>query len=108
MGLSRFTAFERSDYDGITYLDTFFIKRRSASAEHLYFHELIHIVQWRTLGPKTFLATYATGLETSGYRNSPLEVMAYDAEAAFRQSDRVFDAEKLVAEKLSRLATVTF
>jgi len=28
--LSRFAEFERGDYDGVTYLDTFFVKRRSA------------------------------------------------------------------------------
>jgi hypothetical protein len=39
-------------------------------------------------------------LERFGYRNSPLEVMAYEAEAAFAAND-VFDAEKMVAQKLS-------
>jgi hypothetical protein len=44
LGLSRYAEFERGDYDGVTYLDTFFVKRRSAAAERLYFHELIHII----------------------------------------------------------------
>jgi hypothetical protein len=39
-------------------------------------------------------------LERFGYRDSPLEVMAYDAEAAFMAKD-IFDAEKMVARKLS-------
>jgi hypothetical protein len=103
IGLSRFAEFERGDYDGVTYLDTFFVKRRSAAAERLHFHELIHVVQWRLLGPKTFLAAYAAGLETFGYRDSPLEIMAYNAEASFSQSDQLFDAEKLVADQLSRM-----
>src|ERR1700730_527044 len=103
MGLSRFAEFEHGDYEGITYLDTFFVKRRSAAAEQLHFHELLHIIQWRLLGPEAFLATYAAGLETSGYRNSPLESMAYDAEASFCQSDQPFDAANLVAEKLRRM-----
>ena len=102
-GLSRFAEYEHGDYDGITYLDTFFVKRRSAAAEQLHFHELIHVIQWRLLGPEVFLATYAAGLETFGYRNSPLERMAYDAEASFCQSDQLFDAEKLVAEQLGRM-----
>lgn len=106
MGLSRFAEFERGDFDGITYLDTFFVKRRSATAERLHFHELIHVVQWRILGPETFLATYAAGLETFGYRESPLEVMAYKAESAFCQSDKIFDAEKLVAEQLNRVKKI--
>lgn len=107
LGLSRFAEFERGDFDGITYLDTFFVKRRSASAERLYFHELIHVVQWRILGPEVFLATYAAGLERFGYRESPLEAMAYNAEAAFAQS-KTFDAEKLVADELSRMEKVAY
>ena len=103
IGLSRFAEFERGDYDGVTYLDTFFVKRRSAAAERLHFHELIHVVQWRLLGPETFLTAYAAGLETFGYRDSPLEIMAYNAEASFSKSDQLFDAEKLVADQLSRM-----
>ncbi|MET4262378.1 hypothetical protein ABIC09_007356 [Bradyrhizobium sp. S3.12.5] len=90
LGLSQFADFENGDYDGITYLDTFFVKRRSAPAERLYFHELIHVVQWQLLGPERFLAMYADGLETFGYRQSPLEAMAYTAEASFCQSNEIF------------------
>jgi hypothetical protein len=101
LGLKRFAAFEQGDYNGATYLDTFFLKTSPVADEELYFHELIHVVQWRVLGPERFLAAYADGLETFGYRNSPLEAMAYDAQAAFAQSTQIFNAEKLVAEKLS-------
>ena len=51
-------------------------------------------------GPEQFLRLYADGLERFGYSDSPLEVMAYDAEAAFMAED-IFDAEQLVAQKLS-------
>ena len=81
------------------------MKRRSAAAERLHFHELIHVIQ-RLLGPEAFLATYAAGLETFGYGNSPLESMAYDAEASFCQSDQPFDAANLVAEQLSRMQAI--
>ena len=43
---------------------------------------------------------YADGLERFGYRDSPLEKMAYDAEAAFTAKE-IFDAEKMVARKLN-------
>src|SRR2546428_5423595 len=56
IGLRRFKEFERGDYDGITYLDTYFLKRRVADDESLHFHELIHVVQWRLLGAEFFLA----------------------------------------------------
>jgi hypothetical protein len=38
-----------------------------------------------------------------GYRNSPLEVMAYDAEQRFRADQLPFDVEKFVVEQLRQL-----
>jgi hypothetical protein len=100
LGLGRFAAFAPSDPEGITYLDTYFVKRGRAGDEGLHFHELIHVVQWQLLGPEKFLAAYAAGLAAFGYRHSPLERMAYDAQAAFA-SGQSFDAERLVAQKLT-------
>jgi hypothetical protein len=100
MGLARFADFERGNFDGITYLDTFFLKPAQANNETVYFHELIHVVQWRLLGPDRFLFLYANGLECFGYRQSPLEAMAYDAETGFASSMAIFDVEKMVAAKL--------
>ena len=51
MGLHRFSDFERGDWDGLTYLDTYFVKRTKSTDEELHFHELIHVVQWRLMGP---------------------------------------------------------
>jgi hypothetical protein len=45
------------------------------------------------------LFSYANGLECFGYRQSPLEAMAYDAETAFANSKTIFNVEKLVVEK---------
>jgi len=100
MGLSRFADFERGDFDGITYIDTFFLKPTQAHNESMHFHELVHVTQWRLLGPERFLFSYANGLECFGYRQSPLETMAYDAEAAFASSTAIFNVEKMVAKKL--------
>jgi len=99
-GVTRFGDFERGNFDGVTYLNTFFIKRGKLKNEAIHFHELIHVIQWRILGPEKFLRSYADGLERFGYRDNPLEVMAYDAEEAFMVKD-IFDAEKMVAEKLN-------
>jgi hypothetical protein len=100
MRLERFAALERGDFDGITYLDRYFIKRVVVTEEALHFHELIHVIQWRLLGPEAFLTAYAIGLDEFGYENSPLEKMAYDAEALFKRSSAIFAAEKFVAERL--------
>ena len=99
-GLTRFADFERGNFEGITYLDTFFLRKTQSRNEAMHFHELIHVIQWRILGPERFVHSYADGLECFGYRQSPLEVMAYDAEAAFAISSERFDAEKMVAARL--------
>jgi hypothetical protein len=103
MGLGRFAAFERADFHGVTYLDRYFLKRTVVTEAALHFHELIHVIQWRLLGPEGFLRAYANGLDQFGYENSPLEKMAYDAEASFKRSSAIFDAEKFVAERLGSL-----
>ena len=100
-GLTQFADFERGDPDGVAYLDTFFLKPHQSKNEVIHFHELIQL-QWRVLGPEQFLRTYADGLESFGYRDSPLEVMAYNAEARFASSIAPFDAERLVVENLAR------
>lgn len=99
IGLTQFADFERAEFDAITYLDTFFIRAHRANDEGLYFHELTHVIQWKILGPERFLLDYATGLETRGYRDSPLEAMAYEAEQRFRIGES-FNAEQLVARRL--------
>ena len=103
MGLSRFAVFEQGDFNGITYLDRYFIKQAVETQEAVHFHELIHVIQWRLLGPEGFLVAYANGLDDFGYENSPLEKMAYDAEASFKRSLAIFDAEKFVAEHVGHL-----
>ena len=99
-GLTQFLEFERGDFHGVTYRNVFFLRRDQSRNEVIHFHELIHVMQWRILGPERFLYLYANGLERFGYRASPLEVMAYDAEAAFVGSTIGFDAERLVTEML--------
>ena len=47
----------------------------------------------------TFLS-YANGLKCFGYRQSPLEAMAYDAEISVCELYAIFNAEKMVIEKL--------
>ena len=54
MGLTRFADFLRGDSDGITYIDTIFLKPAQSENENVYFHELIHVIQWRLLGPIAF------------------------------------------------------
>ena len=92
-GLDPFADFERMDAAGITYLDTYFVRADHARDESLHFHELVHVVQWRLLGPERFLALYASGLERFGYQNSPLEVMAYSLQDRFERERQPFSVE---------------
>jgi len=100
LGLAQFAELEELDTAAMTYLNTVFALKEARDYEPLHFHELIHVVQWKLLGPRKFVAAYAEGLERFGYRNSPLEVMAYDAEVDFVKSPQPFDVEKLVKNKL--------
>jgi hypothetical protein len=93
MGLSRFGSFEQMDAAGITYLDTYFVRADYASIESVHFHELVHVIQWRLLGPERFLAYYADGLERFGYRDSPLEAMAYTFQDKFEREAQPFSVE---------------
>jgi hypothetical protein len=106
MGLTQFTEWERVEYGGITYLDTFFVTQQEVANEPLFFHELVHVIQWRLLGPERFIAMYAEGLEKFGHRSSPLEVMAYDLEDRFKYSPTAFDAEIVVKTQLKAIAGI--
>ena len=77
---------------GITFLDTFFVRRSCVDNEALFFHELVHVIQWRRLGLTRFLLLYAMGLVAHGYRDSPLEAAAYQIGAKFRPGSLPFDA----------------
>lgn len=98
--LPELVEFERMEAAGITYRQTFFVKKNEATRESLFFHELIHVVQWSVLGPEELLRRYAAGLAAAGYRNSPLEVMAYEAEERFVEGREVFNAVRFVREQL--------
>jgi hypothetical protein len=82
MGLPDFAAFEAMPIAGITYRNTFFVKH-GQQTESLYFHEIVHIIQWDRLGVDHFLLAYGLGLMQSGYRHSPLEAMVYALQDGF-------------------------
>ena len=100
MGLSQLGGFENGNYAGVTYLDTYFLVPQVARSESTHFHELCHVVQWKCLGLDKFLMAYAIGLLQHGYRNSPLEVMAYEYQMMFEKKIAPFDIEKQIVDKL--------
>lgn len=93
MGLAEFAEFEQTSFDGITYKDTYFIRKDHAGDEFIHFHELVHVIQWRELGVEAFLLAYAKGLLELGYRNSPLEGMAYRHQQRFQLDRQPYNVE---------------
>jgi hypothetical protein len=75
-----------SDPAGITFANTFFVRDGACTAS-LFFHELVHVVQWRVLGEARFLLLYGLLLAERGYREHPLERMAFDLQACFDAGD---------------------
>jgi hypothetical protein len=83
-GLAEFAPVQQMSFTGITFKDTFFLQQGQAS-ESLHFHELIHVIQWGTLGVDNFLLAYGVGLLQFGYAESPLEKMAFTLQRSFEQ-----------------------
>lgn len=102
-GLPQFADFETMHGSGITYLDTYFVVKGESRNEALHFHELIHVIQWQELGADKFLQHYADGLVKHGYRNSPLEVMAYDHATRFKSKQSPYRVESEVRQQCSKL-----
>jgi len=106
-GLSEFASIGNQPR-AVTYLDTYFLEASAAGSEPIHFHELVHAVQWRVLGPEDFLLLYAAGLAAHGYQNSPLEAMAYAHQAGFEAGRTPYSVEAEVgAQTLALLPGTT-
>jgi hypothetical protein len=76
--------------------------------EQFPFHQIIHALQWRHQGRKTWLTNYAFGVFTCGRADTWAEKQAGRLQSAFakitRTSNEVFSAEQLVTTELRALA----
>ena len=95
-GLPEFQAMATMPMAGITFGDMYFVQP-SHSSEGIHFHELVHVVQWNTLGIRPFLLTYAVGLAQYGYHQSPLEAIAYELQSKFERGTALTSVPQLVA-----------
>jgi hypothetical protein len=102
LGLTELRDFEKMPFDAITYKNTVFVHRGRLS-ESLAFHEMVHVVQWDEVGPENFLIAYGIGLMAWGYVASPLEVMAYNFQAAFEGKSLPLDVEQLVRDQTRQI-----
>jgi len=105
LGLPEFHAMETMLLDGVTYKNMFFVRdgRQGAS---LYFHELVHVVQWTRLGVNNFLLAYAVGLVQYGYQKSPLEQMAYQLQSRFDRKQVPSNLVKMIEEQTDTIWSV--
>ncbi|WP_139229947.1 hypothetical protein [Marinobacter daqiaonensis] len=86
---------------GITYKDTYYLVPDAAGDVGIHFHELVHVIQWRTLGTRNFIQRYMEEIQRFGYsEKAPLEQMAYGLQKTFEEGVVPFDVEKKVVATL--------
>lgn len=88
------------DVGGITYNDTYYVKKSAANELRLHFHELVHMIQWRELTPQGFIERYIREIQDFGYNKAPLEEMAYALDQHYQKQGRYLSVEKFVQENL--------
>ncbi|MEI6260676.1 MAG: hypothetical protein WCR46_12315 [Deltaproteobacteria bacterium] len=98
MGLPDFAQMGNASVAGVTYKDTFFVNNLHQT-ESIYFHELVHVVQWERLGVDNFLLAYVAGLMQFGYQDSPLEQMAYSLQEAFEDDRLPYGIADLIQQR---------
>jgi hypothetical protein len=103
LGITQLARLERGSYAGLTLGDTYFIRSDAAQDESVHAHELVHVIQWQLLGRETFLKSYAAGVLRCGYRDSPLEAMAYRLQDEFEAGGAGGDFEARIRAELASL-----
>lgn len=88
------------DIGGITYNDTYYVKKDAANELRLHFHELAHVVQWRELTPQGFIERYIREVQDFGYDEAPLEKMVYALDGHYQKHGRHLSVEQFVRDNL--------
>lgn len=88
------------DVRGITYNDTYYLKKEAANDLRIHFHELVHVLQWRELAPQGFIERYIREIQKFGYDNAPLERVAYALDEHYQRKGRPLSVENFVRETL--------
>jgi len=100
-GLAQLAEIENWDIKGIPWENTIFIRRDLADWDVVHFHELLHIAQWKHLGTDRYLTAWAIGTITRGYRENPLEEMAFRHQVRFETQETPYDVVKEVADEIA-------
>ena len=91
---------EMSSIGAITLIDV--VASPDRISPRTLFHELVHVVQYRVLGLRSFATLYVAGfLNGGGYERIPLERQAYElAERFSRNPAQAFSVEDDVIQRL--------
>lgn len=92
--------FIEMDLDGITYKNTYFIRKGHEKNLALHFHELVHVLQWQLLGASGFIGRYIQEIQEHGYQDAPLEKMAYALDGHFSAKGAALDVPAYVQQKI--------
>ena len=100
-GIPQLSEIETWDVKGIPWQNTIFIRRDLADWDAVHFHELLHIIQWDLLGTERYLTAWAIGTITRGYRDNPLEEMAFRHQSRFETEEKPYDIVREVTAEIS-------
>jgi hypothetical protein len=95
-GLPEFASLEQMGMAGITFENLCFV-HESLNSESVHFHEVVHAIQWATLGVDHFLLSYGTGLLQLGYAHNPFEAVAFDLQSQFDRGMPIPDAAGMIS-----------
>jgi len=96
------------NFEGITFRNTYFIKQGEEFREFLHFHEMVHVVQWQTLGNDLYPLIYALEAFKRNYETNVLEVMAREITDFFMKANDPFSTEFFVAAWLGQYLPAIF
>jgi hypothetical protein len=100
LGIKSMSAYENWEPNGIQYKDMYFVRQDLKHWNVVHFHELVHTIQWQILKDKVYMDLYGTGLIEKGYRQSPLEEMAWRLQQSFEHKQIPFDVSNQVRIEL--------
>ena len=108
LGIPQLAEIENWDLKGIPWENTIFIRRDLSQWDAVHFHEILHLIQWQSLGVDRYLTAWAIGTIIHGYRANPLEEMAFRLQTRFEFEEIPFDVVSEVTREVARLPESLF
>ena len=107
-GIPQLAEIENWDIKGIPWVNTIFIRRDLAGWDAVHFHELLHVIQWENLGTERYLTAWAIGTVNRGYRDNPLEEMAFRHQLRFETDKTPYDVISEVTDEIADWPDIHF